>query len=110
MSENPDFTINNAQLIRKALSIDEGIDVKKENWHSFRLSLINTIINQNSYDDIKHLNIPVDVVYGVLDQFLVQEVIKHIDVLGNVKVTRVQAADHTVGKRISRTVADLIKG
>jgi pimeloyl-ACP methyl ester carboxylesterase len=105
LSQNKDFTIKNSQIIRKLLRIDDGIEVTEENWNSFRLSLKNTIIKQDAYNDIKNTKLPVRIIYGTLDEFLVQKIVDKLATFKNVKITKLQTINHMVGSRFAKEVA-----
>lgn len=106
--ENKDFTITNSQLIRKLLLIKDGIDINENNWEGFRLSLMNTIIKQNTYNQIKGTKIPVHIIYGSMDELLIPESINKLDKFKVVKVTKLIAVDHVIGKRFAKEVAAII--
>lgn len=108
ISRKKKFTIDSSKRIRKLLRINEGIEVNEETWNSFRLSLRNTIINQDTYNDIKNLNLPVNIVYGLLDQFMVQENIAKLLSFDYVNITKLSAVDHSIGDRFARKVAELV--
>ena len=108
LSQKKDFTISNSRILRKILRVNDGIEVNEENWNSFRLSLINTIVNQNTYNDIKSLEIPVHIIYGNMDEFLVQDSVNKLSVFNHVKVTKLLAINHAVGLRFAKEVAKLI--
>jgi pimeloyl-ACP methyl ester carboxylesterase len=109
IADKKQWTIKTSQSLRKLLRVSDGIDVTEANWHSFRLSLINTIVNQNSYEDIKRLKIPVQIIYGSLDEFLVSQNIDQLKKFKNVKITRLLAVDHSIGLRFAKVAADLIQ-
>lgn len=106
---NREFTIKHSQNLRNLLKIEDGIDINEDNWESFRLSLVNTIIKQDVYSDISRLNIPVHVIYGLLDEFLVQESIALLDNFDNITITRLSSVDHSISPRFASKVADMIK-
>lgn len=108
MSDNKAFTIKYSGHLRKLLRLNDGIDINEETWNSFRLSLKNIIINQNTYSEMKDIKIPVHVLYGSLDQFLVQDNVKRLADFQNVKVTKLTALDHSVGSRFSKAVVKQI--
>jgi len=108
ISEKKDFTITNSQLIRKLLLVKDGIDVNQDNWEGFRLSLMNTIVKQNTYNEIMETKIPVNIVYGSLDEFLIQESINKLAALNKVKITKLDGVDHIVGKRFAHELAGMI--
>ena len=110
LAEKKDFTITNSQLIRKILLIKDGIDVNENNWNGFRLSLMNTIVKQDTYEELSNTKIPVHIVYGSLDEFLIQESIKKLEVLNKVNVSKIDGVDHIIGKRFAHVLADMIIG
>lgn len=108
LCDNKAFTIKNSSRLRKILRINDGIDVSESTWNSFRLSLKNTIINQDVYGELKTVKIPICVIYGLLDQFLVIDNMKMLANLDNVKLIRLTAVDHSVGVRFSKAVVKQI--
>ncbi|MCX6728383.1 MAG: alpha/beta hydrolase [Candidatus Saccharibacteria bacterium] len=108
ISEQKKFTINNSQLLRKLLSIKDGIDVNEDNWESFRLSLMNTTVKQDTYDEISKAKIPVSIIYGSIDEFLIPESVDKLAEYRHVTVKKLLAVDHIVGKRFAKEVARLI--
>jgi pimeloyl-ACP methyl ester carboxylesterase len=109
LSQNKGFTINNSQILRKLLRIDDGIEVTEENWNSFRLSLKNTIIKQDTYNDIRNTKVPIQIIYGALDEFLVQRIVDKLAKFDNVKITKLLAINHFVGSRFAKEVAKIIR-
>ena len=108
ISHKKKFTISSSQNLRKFLRINDGIEVSDKTWNSFRLSLRNTIIEQNTYDDINNLNTPIEIIYGALDQFMVQENIARIAIFNNVNVTKLNFVDHSISTRFAKKVAEII--
>ena len=108
--QNKKFTIINSQRLRKLLNVADGIDVTEENWDSFKLSLSNTIIKQNTYNDIKNVKVPIHIIYGSFDEFLVQESIDKLKAFDNVKITKINAVNHLLGSRYVDLVAKKITG
>jgi len=90
------------------MRVDDGIDVTEDTWDSFRLSLNNTIIKQSTYDDIKAIDAPIDVIYGNLDEFLVQKNIDDLSILDNVTITKLNIVDHLVGAKFAKKVSEII--
>jgi pimeloyl-ACP methyl ester carboxylesterase len=108
LSENKDFTINNSQNLRKLLRVYDGMDVTEDNWEGFRLSLKNTIINQDVIGDIENARVPINIYYGDLDELLPQKSIDNLASLDKVKVTRFQIVGHLVGTRFAKLMARII--
>lgn len=105
LSKNKNFAIKYSQKIRTLLNLHDGMDVTEATWDSFRLSLKNTIILQNTYDEIKKIKIPIHIIYGVLDGFLVQKNVDKLSGFKNVKITKVLASHHSVDDRFAKVVA-----
>lgn len=108
LTTNKDFTLTASRHIRKLLRLKDSADVTEETWESFRLSLKNTIIHQQTYDDIRQARVPIYITYGVLDEFLVA---KNIDTLArykHVNITKLQAVDHIVTPRFATKVVNQI--
>lgn len=108
LSENKKFTIDNSQIIRKLLRITDGVDVNEENWDSFRLSLINTIVNQDVFRDIINIKIPIEVVFGNMDEFIIQEIVKKLEEFKHVRITKLSNVDHVVGIKYAKEVVKII--
>jgi len=105
LSEQKDFTINVSNRLRKLLNIQSGMEVDESTWGSFRLSLINTIVKQNTYNDIKNLIMPVRIIYGALDEFLIQESIDSLNGQNQITVTKLAAVDHVIGDKFAKEAA-----
>lgn len=109
LSEQKDFTINGAGYLRKIFNVKSGMEVDETTWQSFRKSLINTIVNQTVADDIKTMSKPVDILYGVLDEFLIQESIDKLNNVNQIKVTKINFVDHLVSPRFAQEIAKSLK-
>lgn len=100
---NKDFTIRTAQRVRKLMRLGDGIDINEGNWDVFYKSLKNTIIDQDTYSDIRATKkLPISIIYGGMDQFLVSENIEKINLQPNVRIKKISVADHRVDARICR--------
>ena len=102
ISQKKGFTIAYSQHLRKLLRLKSGMEVDEENWNSFRLSLKNTIIHQNTFRDIIMIKKPVKIIYGSMDEFLVQNSINNLAGLNHVTVTRLIAVDHSINGRFAK--------
>lgn len=49
-----------------------GMEVSKDNWFALTRSLENTIMNQTTAEDIKEIDIPMDVIYGTWDMMVIR--------------------------------------
>ena len=106
LSEHKLIAVLQTQFIHKILRID--MEVNDENWDSFRLSLKNTVIKQNAYDDLKNIRQPIRIIYGNLDEFLVQKKINDLSKIQNVKITRLTLVDHVISVRFAKKVAEIL--
>lgn len=108
LTKNKEFTIKHSGRLRKFFNVNDGIEVTNENWNAFRLSLQNTIINQNIFEDIKNTKIPISIIYGALDEFLISESVNLLSDFKNVTITKITTVDHAVSGRFAREVAKQI--
>ena len=106
--EKKDFTIKYSSKIRNLLRLNDGMEINKKNWNGFRRSLSNTIIKQNTFAEIRNIKVPIEIIYGVLDNLVVKKSVNQLSELKNVSIKKLQAAYHLVDKRFSRFVADCI--
>lgn len=109
LSQKKNVSIKYSQKLRKLLRLHDGMDINKDNWNGFRMSLQNTIINQNTYNEVLGLKIPIKIIYGMLDNFVVQ---KNVDMLAkqpNVSITKLHATHHLIDKRFAKIIADYVE-
>jgi pimeloyl-ACP methyl ester carboxylesterase len=99
------FTIKTADYLRKIFNIENGIEITDKNWKSFRLSLINTIINQDTYNDIRKIKVPVHVIYGTKDELLISSNLQQLNVFGHVDIQTSSSLRHAFGKKYAELVA-----
>jgi cis-3-alkyl-4-acyloxetan-2-one decarboxylase len=84
------------------------LEVSERNWNPFVLSLENAIESQTTVSDIARVRVPVDIVYGTLDPFLMPASIRIVERMRHVTVYRVDANDHVIRKRLAKVVARVI--
>ncbi len=86
-----------------------GFEVERDTWQPFVKSLEHTIMQQTAADDIKQLAMPMDVVYGTYDMFVIHG--KPQQVFGedsdNVTAHTIRER-HTISKRASRFLVERI--
>jgi pimeloyl-ACP methyl ester carboxylesterase len=68
----PVFNAKNDKRAQKLAKRLIGFEVNSETWVPFVKSLENTIMKQTTADDIKGLKVPMDVIYGTLDMFVIR--------------------------------------
>lgn len=109
MVENKKFTIMSAKNLRRLFGEGNSFDIKEDNWHSFRESLFQTVIDQDAIGLLSRIKIPVDVIYGSLDAFLIQERVDSLGVFKNVRVTKIPFVTHLMDNRFINIVVSMIK-
>lgn len=105
---NKEFTIANAARIGRLLAITDAFEISERNWTAFTLSLKNCIEAQTTISDIASVKVPIDVVYGALDQFITPGTMRIIEQMRHVTMHRVDVADHLVRKRLAKAIAHAI--
>lgn len=108
MRHNKSFTITAAAHLARLTPIRGVLDVSEDNWRAFVLSLENLIENQTTISDLAAVTVPIHVVYGALDPFLVPAGLRIVEQLRGVTMHRVDAVDHLVRPRLAREVAAAI--
>jgi pimeloyl-ACP methyl ester carboxylesterase len=86
-----------------------GFEITPKTWRPFIMSLKNTIIGQTTVEDIAEINIPMDVIYGQMDIFVIKG--KPTKIFGENKTNIVShkvAARHVITKRASRLIVSRI--
>jgi pimeloyl-ACP methyl ester carboxylesterase len=106
---NKDFTLANAAIISRLLP-KGAFEINDGNWTPFIKSLEHCIESQTVISDIASVHVPVDVIYGALDTFIVRGSMEVIERMRHVTMHRVEANDHIVRKRLARVLARVIDG
>lgn len=106
--ENREFTLRNGGIVGNLLQIPRVMDINERTWVPFVKSLEHTIESQTTISDLAALRVPVEIVYGTLDEFASPGGIRIAERLRGVNVTRVRSADHLIGKRLAAAVATAI--
>lgn len=105
LRENREFTIRNGGIIGDMLAIPRAMDINERTWEPFVKSLEHTIESQTTISDLAAVRVPVEIVYGDLDEFSSPGGMRIAERLRGVTVTRVRGATHLLGKRLARAVA-----
>ena len=108
LRSNKEFTMATADTLRRLFQLDEILDVSEHNWKAFVLSLKNCIETQTTVSDIASVRVPIDVVYGSLDQFIAPGTMRIIEQMRHVTMHRVEANDHLVRKRLAKRIVAVI--
>ncbi len=78
MKYQPAFNPENARLAERLATRIIGFEVTEDSWYPFIKSLQNTIMKQTAAQDIKQLGMPMEVIYGALDMFVIRGKPQHI--------------------------------
>jgi pimeloyl-ACP methyl ester carboxylesterase len=105
LRENREFTIRNGGIIGDMLAIPRAMDINERTWEPFVKSLEHTIESQTTISDLAAVRVPVEIVYGDLDEFSSPGGMRIASRLRGVTVTRVRGATHLIGRRLARAVA-----
>lgn len=104
---NKDFTMANAGIISRLLP--KGIfEITTANWTPFVKSLEHCIETQTVVSDIASLHVPIDVIYGALDQFIAPGSMTVIERMRHVTMHRVEANDHVIRRGLARVLVRVI--
>lgn len=103
-----DFTLARAATVERMLPIPKAMDINDRTWEPFVRSLENAIESQTTVSDLAAVRAPVELLYGSLDEFHSDGVLKIVGRMTGVAVHRVLASDHLIGHRLARAVATAI--
>lgn len=87
-----------------------GMEVNKDNWFALTRSLENTIMNQTTAEDIKEIDIPMDVIYGTWDMMVIRGKAQKFfgDDRTNITGYKVRAR-HEISEKPSRFIVERIQ-
>lgn len=105
LRENQAFTMRVANNLDRISPIRNMLHVSEKNWQAFSLSLQNAIESQSTVADIARVRVPVEIVYGKLDPFLMPGGIQIVAQMRHVHVHKVDASDHLLRTRLAKAVA-----
>ena len=105
---NQRFTMRAAKGLDRLSPIRNVLQVSEDNWQAFTLSLQNAIESQTTVADIARVRVPVEIVYGKLDPFLMPGGIQIVAQMRHVTVHKVDASDHLLRKRLAKAVAKVV--
>jgi pimeloyl-ACP methyl ester carboxylesterase len=96
--------------IQRLVARRYGFELKDENWIPFERSLRNAIMKQTALDNLKRLITPTQIVYGRLDQWVINDKKNLFFQDNTAHVNKAQVtAQHRVSARAARVVADLVR-
>jgi pimeloyl-ACP methyl ester carboxylesterase len=106
----PEFDMQKAKLAERLAVKVGGMHITRETWQPFVKSLQNTIMKQTAADDIKHIKVPMDVIYGTKDRLVIRGKTKQLfgEDTENI-VTMTIKERHFVSKEASLLIAKRVQ-
>lgn len=100
--------VENKMMWRIARKIS-GLYLSPEEWYPFEQSLRNTIMDQRTYDELKSVAVPTDIVYGRLDMIVIRRGIE--DMFRHNKHVKLHLVTdmHGISANSARYLAELIQ-
>lgn len=107
--ERQAFTLRFARAIQRLMARSmPGFRLEESHWYAFQKSLANTIINQSASDDLAKLAVPVTLLVGRLDAFIIgSHVNRLLKARPNIRIVRLNEP-HDVGSSFAGYVAEEI--
>lgn len=96
-----------AQLIRIAGN-DTSFRLDQSTWTAFSRSLVNTIENQKTMQQLQTLTLPIDIIYGRYDILLISRYLRRFEQRPNIRVSSL-AAGHDISKLYARKLATILQ-
>ncbi|HJP96200.1 MAG TPA: alpha/beta fold hydrolase [Candidatus Saccharimonadales bacterium] len=108
--ESGTLALSSRQIMRRLVRRFSGFIISEDTWTAFTRSLQNTIIKQTTLDDVKQLNVPIDIIYGKLDMLVIRGAPKKIFGTEASHVTTHTITEmHVVSRRASVFLAGVIR-
>jgi pimeloyl-ACP methyl ester carboxylesterase/membrane-associated phospholipid phosphatase len=108
LAEHPKITLWYARVLGRTASNLVGFVLDERTWQPFEMSLRNTIMQQRSLSNLRHLLMPTDVIYGKYDVFVMRKTLQHF-FRPSRRVKFYEIDDiHRVSNRSSQLIFDLI--
>lgn len=108
--KHPPADLEKWRRVQQLVSRRYHFELTPENWIPFERSLRNAIMQQTALDDLKGLSTPTQIVYGRLDQWVINDK-KNLFFDGEAEhvSARQVTAEHHVSPRPSKVIADLVR-
>jgi pimeloyl-ACP methyl ester carboxylesterase len=99
---NPKTTLRAAKLATAGFS---GFKLNSQTWVPFKSSLVNTIVDQTTLQDMQKINLPIQIIYGVFDLLVMPKNYQRLSKeMTNLKITKVRAG-HILNSHYSKFIA-----
>lgn len=90
---------------KKILASRAGFEISEDTWVPFQRSIKNTVINQTAVEDIKSLDLPIQIIYGRYDRVVIND--KNNLVFGGA-AANISVSEISSGHNISASAAEYI--
>jgi pimeloyl-ACP methyl ester carboxylesterase len=105
----PVFDPANARLVERLARRITGFEVDEQTWQPFVKSLEHTIMRQTAAEDIRQLDIPMDVIYGTYDMLVIRGKVKHIFGKDSTNITAHKIRErHVISEKASRFIVERV--
>lgn len=104
LRSNRSFTEAGAKALAALSPIKNVLEVTSKNWRAFSLSLEKCIESQTTVSDLAQVGVPIDVLYGTRDPFMVPGGLRVISRMRGVTTTKVEGADHLIRPRLAQEI------
>jgi cis-3-alkyl-4-acyloxetan-2-one decarboxylase len=105
----PTFNRETAKLAEKLAVRITGFGVSRQSWTPFTKSLQNTIVKQKTMQDLKHLSMPIDVIYGAFDMLVIRGKPQETFGTASTIAAHTVRARHTISIKASRFIVQRIE-
>lgn len=108
IAERPELTLKGAQQIVKLAGNDTSFRLDESTWTSFKQSLKNSIENQTTLSELATLRIPITILYGQFDVFVISKYFKQL-AKSHLNVTVIKVAGrHEITPQYAKKVAAVL--
>ncbi len=106
--EHRDFTLRNAVLAKKLVQVPGVAMLDERTWTPFVRSLEHAIESQTALSDLAAVRVPVEIVFGELDEFRSRGALQIVSRFTGVTIRRVPGSHHLIDHRLAAAVAAAI--
>ncbi|MFI5275195.1 MAG: alpha/beta fold hydrolase [Candidatus Saccharimonadales bacterium] len=107
--KHPEYSPTNVHLAQKIAARLSGFAISKQTWIPYAKSLKNTIMKQQTAEDMRRLRVPMDLIYGSLDMVILRG---HVQTIFDLEVTKISThmvrSRHKLTPRASAFIATRI--
>lgn len=110
IAEKPDLTIGAAGALENWAPMVKGMEITDETWPAFKSSLQHTILQTQTYRDLRVIETPTVLLYGHLDVFVIKRNLKRIARRNRTHVEyRAAIGPHEITPIHGKSIAELLQ-